>query len=124
MEFLQVAQHASDLDRAAAFYARLLGAKPAGHFDPPGLLFFRLGSTRLLLEANAPSSLLYLRVDSVRETVDRLRAEGVEIVAEPHIIFIHTDDSLGPAGKAEWQAFLKDSEGNTVAVASWEDGEA
>ena len=40
-EVLQVAQHAEDLDRAAAFYTRLLGAPPAARFDPPGLVFFR-----------------------------------------------------------------------------------
>jgi catechol 2,3-dioxygenase-like lactoylglutathione lyase family enzyme len=33
----QVAQHAADLDRAAAFYTRLLGAAPIARFDPPGL---------------------------------------------------------------------------------------
>ena len=50
MEILQVAQHADDLDRAAAFYERLLGGPPAARFDPPGLLFFNIGIGRLLLE--------------------------------------------------------------------------
>ena len=118
MEILQVAQHADDLQRARAFYQRLLNAEPTGFFDPPGLLFFQAGAVRLLLEQVATSVLIYLKVDDVRATVESLRTDGVEIVAEPHVIFRHTDDSLGPAGMDEWMAFLKDSEGNTVGLIS------
>ena len=118
MEIIQVAQHADDLQRARAFYERLLNAEPAGFFDPPGLLFFRPGAVRLLLEQAATSALIYLTVDDVRTTIQSLRADGVEIVAEPHLIFRHTDDRLGPAGMDEWMAFVKDSEGNTVGLVS------
>jgi methylmalonyl-CoA/ethylmalonyl-CoA epimerase len=118
MEIIQVAQHADDLQRARAFYQRLLSAEPAGFFDPPGLLFFRAGAVRLLLEQAATSALIYLTVDDVRTTIQSLRADGVEIVAEPHLIFRHTDDRLGPAGMDEWMAFVKDSEGNTVGLVS------
>jgi len=115
---LQVAQHAEDLDRAREFYTRLLGSQPSGFFDPPGLLFFQAGSVRLLLEQNAPSALVYLMVDDLDGTVEALRAEGVEIVAEPQLIFTHTDDRLGPVGMAEHMAFIRDSEGNTVGLVS------
>ena len=118
MELLQVAQHASDLDRAAAFYEHLLGTPPIGFFDPPGLLFFQLGETRLLLEENAASALHYLRVDDLEATITRLRTADVTIESEPHVIFTHEDDRLGPAGMAEWQAFIRDSEGNLVGLAS------
>ena len=120
MELIQVAQHAEDLDRAAAFYSDLLGYGPSARFDPPGLLFFALGDTRLLLEAGAPSAMLYLGVESVRETVARLRAHGTPIEAEPHVIFTHDDDTLGPAGSDEWHAFVRDSEGNLVGLVSRE----
>jgi methylmalonyl-CoA/ethylmalonyl-CoA epimerase len=83
-----------DLPRARAFYERLLQTPPAGIFDPPGLLFFRAGSIRLLLEQGATSALIYFKVDDVRATLESLRADGVEIVAEPELIFSHTDDSL------------------------------
>ena len=92
--------------------------EPAGFFDPPGLLFFRAGAVRLLLEQAATSALIYLKVDDVRATIESLRADDVEIVTEPHVIFRHTDDSLGPAGTEEWMAFVKDSEGNTVGLVS------
>jgi methylmalonyl-CoA/ethylmalonyl-CoA epimerase len=115
---LQIAQHADDLGRARDFYSHLLGQEPAGFFDPPGLLFFRLGDARLLLEQPASSALIYLGVDDVRSKVEALRAEGVEIVSEPHVIFSHADDALGPAGTDEWMAFIKDSEGNIVGLVS------
>lgn len=116
MELLQAAQHADDLDRAQAFYTELLGAEPLARFDPPGLLFFQLGGARLLLDRGAPSALLYLRVDDLPARVERLRATGVVIDTEPHVIFEHEDDTLGPAGTAEWHAFVRDSEGNLVGL--------
>lgn len=114
----QVAQHADDLDRAAAFYTELLGVEPAGRFDPPGLVFFNLGGARLLLDRAAPSALFYLSVSDVRTEVERLRSAGVEIDTEPHVIFHHDDDSIGPAGTDEWMAFIRDSEGNLVGLVS------
>lgn len=117
-ELLQVAQHANDLDRAASFYERLLGAPPVARFDPPGLAFFDVGGVRLLLDRAAPSALLYFGVPDVRVRIEQLRADGVEIVSEPHVIFSHDDDVLGPAGTQEWMAFVIDSEGNTVGLIS------
>ena len=118
MEILQIAQHADDLGRASEFYRRLLDDEPRGLFDPPGLLFFQAGAVRLLLEPGAASALIYFKVDDVRAKVEELRADGVQIVSEPHVIFRHTDDALGPAGTDEWMAFLTDSEGNTVGLVS------
>jgi methylmalonyl-CoA/ethylmalonyl-CoA epimerase len=120
MEILQVAQHADDLDRAAAFYEVLLGGPPAARFDPPGLVFFNVGISRLLLEQGAPSALVYFQVDNAASRVAELRASGVKVVGEPHVIFSHTDDTLGPAGTDEWMAFIEDSEGNTVGLVSHE----
>ena len=118
MRLVQVAQHAADLERAAAFYTDLLGVAPTALFDPPGLLFFDLDGIRLLLERGAPTALLYLRVDDVRDAVERVQ-EGARVVTAPHVIFTHEDDALGPAGQEEWQAFVEDSEGNTVGLVSF-----
>ena len=116
MTLIQVAQRAVDLDRASAFYADLLGRQPTAVFDPPGLLFFDLGGTRLLLDKGAPTALHYFGVDDIDATVERLRAAGVRVEAEPHVIFGHEDDTLGPAGSDEWMAFVEDSEGNLVGL--------
>ena len=115
---VQVAQHADDLDRAAAFYEQLLGKPPTARFDPPGLLFFTVGGTRLLLEQGAPPAMIYLEVEDVRASIEDLRARDVPIEGEPHVIFQHTNDDLGPAGTDEWMAFIRDSEGNLVGLVS------
>jgi methylmalonyl-CoA/ethylmalonyl-CoA epimerase len=122
MDLVQVAQHADDLDRARAFYENLLAAPASAVFDPPGLLFFRVGATRLLLDRAAPSALVYLEVDDLAATVERLRASGVEIDTEPHVIFRHEDDALGPAGTDEQHAFIRDSEGNLVGLVAFAAG--
>ncbi|GAB3928510.1 glyoxalase [Microlunatus endophyticus] len=118
MRLLQIAQHAEDLDRAAAWYEQVLQTAPAARFDPPGLLFFQLDDVRLLLDRAAPSALIYLAVPDVRQTVETLRTDGVTIDSEPHVIFSHDDDTLGPAGSTEWMAFVRDSESNLVGLVS------
>ena len=118
MTITQIAQHADDLDRASRFYTDLLGAEPAARFDPPGLLFFTVGGVRLLLDRAAPSALVYFQVPDVRTEIDRLRSSGVEIETEPHVIFHHDDDAIGPAGTDEWMAFVRDSEDNLVGLVS------
>ena len=116
VKLAQVAQRAEDLDRAQRFYTELLGREPAGRVDPAGLLFYAVGDTRLMLDLAAPSSVFYLEVSDLRGRVEQLRARGVVVENEPHVIFEHEDDSLGPAGSAEWQAFVRDSEGNLVGL--------
>lgn len=113
---VQVAQRAEDLDRAEAFYTKLLRAEPLARFDSPGLLFYRVGTVRLLLERAAPSCLLYLNIEDLRGRVEQLRFQGVAVEGEPHVIFRHDDDALGPTGTDEWQAFIRDSEGNLVGL--------
>jgi methylmalonyl-CoA/ethylmalonyl-CoA epimerase len=111
----QVAQRASDLDRAVAFYERVLGLRLLARFDPPGLAFFDLGGTRLLLEGGALSTILYLATDDIEAAVTALERAGVEILERPQMI--HRDDAgdFGPVGIEEWMAFFTDTEGNTLA---------
>lgn len=119
MDLVQIAQHADDLDRAADFYTVLLERPPLARFDEAGLLFFDLDGARLLLDAAAPSALVYLRVDNVHVTLERL-AGLADVVTAPHVIFTHENDTLGPVGTEEWQAFIRDSEGNTVGLVAFQ----
>ena len=111
----QVAQRVEDLDRAVDFYRDVLGLPLVARF--PGLAFFDLDGSRLLLEAGATAALLYLRVPDVVVAAEELRAGGVVLEGEPHAI--HRDDEglFGPAGEEEWMAFFRDSEGNLLALA-------
>jgi methylmalonyl-CoA/ethylmalonyl-CoA epimerase len=113
---IQIAQRAEDLGRATRWYADLLGRAPSATYDPPGLVFFDLGGVRLMLEGATTSAVIYLPVDDIDATLERLRGSGVEVDTEPHVIFTHEDDTLGPTGTDEWQAFVRDSEGNLVGL--------
>jgi methylmalonyl-CoA/ethylmalonyl-CoA epimerase len=113
----QVAQHVEDMDRAVRFYTDVVGLALISRFDPPGIAFFDLGGVRLLLESDAPSSLLYLHVGDVRSETERLRAAGVHIESEPHIIFVDETGQFGPPGESEEMSFFRDTEGNLVALA-------
>jgi methylmalonyl-CoA/ethylmalonyl-CoA epimerase len=117
-QLLQVAQHAENLDRAADFYTTVLGGTLIAKFEPAGLAFVDLNGVRLLLEKAAPSAMIYLGVPDVRETVNILRADGVIIHTEPHRIHVDTDGAFGEPGWEEWMAFIRDSEGNLVGLAS------
>lgn len=119
MRLLQVAQRAEDLARARDFYTVLLESAPVAEFDGGGLVFFDLDGVRLVLDRRAPSSLLYLHVPNVHETLERL--DGVaEIVQHPRVVFSHDDDGLGPSGHDEWHAFIRDTEGNLVGLAAFQ----
>lgn len=112
----QVAQHADDLDRAVGFYRDVLGLPLVARFDPPGLAFFDLGGSRLLLEGGAPPALLYLEVADIDAGQQALADAGVNLVSTPHLV--HRDDQgrFGAPGVEEWMTFFHDSEENMVAL--------
>ena len=112
----QVALHAADIDRAVAFYRDVLGLRFVTRYDPPGLAFFDLDGVRLLFEASAPPSLLYLQVDDIDAAATALADAGVPLVGEPHVIFRDDDGRFDAPGTEIWQVGLKDSEDNLVVL--------
>src|SRR5438105_10141106 len=116
MTLLQVAQRSSDLDRSIAFYGDVLGLSFITSFDPPGLAFFDLDGVRLLLEAGAPSAILYLTVDDIDGEFARLRDAGVEMVEEPHLVYRDDDGTFHWRGTEEWMCFFKDPDDNLLAL--------
>lgn len=54
----------------------------------------------------------------MRESIGQLRASRVTVHTEPHRIHADTDGSFGEPGWEEWMAFIRDSEGNLVGLAS------
>ena len=109
----QIALRAHDLDRAVAFYRDVLGMPLL--FQVPTMAFFRCGDVRLMLgrpenaEADHPASILYYRVDDIAAAHETLRARGAEFLGDPHVVH-------RAPGLELWMAFLRDSEGNMLAV--------
>jgi methylmalonyl-CoA/ethylmalonyl-CoA epimerase len=119
----QVAQPVTDLARAIAFYRDTLGARHVATFDPPGLAFFDLGDTRIMLDAiiaehAGNGSALYFAVDDLDAGVRDLEARGVTLEAAPHMISRDDQGVFGAVGTETWMAFFRDPDGNMLALMS------
>jgi len=117
MKFRQVAQRIENLDRAVVFYNRILGSEPIAVFNPPGFAFYNLDGVRLFLDVNAPAALIYLEVEDVTAKVEELRADGIMVLNEPHVVF-PDDGGIFDVPGDEWLAFVEDSEGNQLGLMS------
>ena len=109
----------SDLDRATAFYSKLLENEVIARFEGPGFAFFDLEGVRLFLDVNAPKSAIYLDVPDVRKKIEELKNVGIKVVGEPHVVFPDPQGIFDRPGN-EWLAFIEDSEGNMVGLMSRE----
>lgn len=110
----QVAVPVRDVGRATAFYRDVLGLRML--FEFPGMAFFDAGGVRLMLsvpeaEFDHPASILYYAVEDLDAAYERISALGVAFLQTPHLIARMPDHEL-------WMAFLRDSEGNTMALMS------
>ena len=114
----QIAVFAKDLDEAITFYRDILGATYITRFDPPGLVFFDFGGTRLLLEMTGPKASVYFRVDDIHSAHEELKTKGIKFIADPHMIFRDENGVFGSAGEEEWMAFFSDPSDNILALAS------
>ena len=114
----QIAVFARDLEEATLFYRDTLGATFLAQFDPPGLVFFDFGGTRILLEKTGPKASVYFRVDDIHAAHQELVEKGVTFIAEPHMIFRDDNGTFGAAGEEEWMAFFSDPSDNILAIAS------
>jgi methylmalonyl-CoA/ethylmalonyl-CoA epimerase len=112
----QVAQRSTDLDRSIAFYRDVLGLRFIARFDPPGLAFFDLGTTRLLLEHGASSATLYLGVPDIDAAYESLLARDVTFDGPPHLIHRDEAGQFGDAGDEEWMAFFRDPDDNVLGL--------
>jgi methylmalonyl-CoA/ethylmalonyl-CoA epimerase len=116
----QIAVFARDLDESIAFYRDILGARYLAKFDPPGLVFFDFGGTRILLEKTGPKASVYFRVANIESAYQELLKKEVKFIAEPQMIFRDDNGVFGPAGEEEWMAFFSDPSDNILALASRE----
>lgn len=112
----QIAINVRDIANATSFYRDVLGLKFL-FAAPPGLAFFDCGGVRLMLAApESPrqeqySSVVYYVVPSVTDAHRALSQSGVKFESEPHIV-------ARVAGVEIWMVFLKDPDGNLLALTS------
>ncbi len=112
----QVAINVHDLDRAVAFYRDTLGL-PFLFQAGLTMAFFDCAGVRLMLatpekpEFDHPASIIYYRVDDIQAAAEALRARDVAFDSEP--TEVHKTDTM-----TLWMAFLRDSEGNPLAMMS------
>jgi methylmalonyl-CoA/ethylmalonyl-CoA epimerase len=110
----QIAVTAHDIERATAFYRDKLGMKHLFSV-PPNLAFFDCDGLRLMLslppkpEFDHPSSIIYFKVDDIKEACATLSERGVQIEEQP--IFVA---DMGTYDL--WLASFRDSENNLLAL--------
>ena len=112
----QIARRVESLDRARALFRDQLGLTELYSF--PGLAFFRLGATRLMLRetgSRGEADSLYFRTDDIVSHHALLGSKGIVLIGVPHCIHSHAD------GTEEWMAFFEDDEGRPLALASLRD---
>jgi catechol 2,3-dioxygenase-like lactoylglutathione lyase family enzyme len=118
----QIGLPSGNLSKSVQFYRDTLGLEFIAQFDSPGLAFFRLGETRLLLEqssnARATEAVMYFDVADIHTAYLTLKERGVEFDSVPHLIYQDGGGKFGSPGGEEWMAFFKDPDGNVLALAS------
>ncbi len=111
----QISINAHDLDRASAFYRDKLGLRLL--FTAGAMAFFDCAGVRLMLtraeqpELDHPSSILYFAVPDIKAAHLEMRAGGVRLEGEPHVIARMPAHDL-------WMVHFYDSEGNLHALMS------
>ncbi|MGE5625577.1 MAG: VOC family protein [Bacillota bacterium] len=109
----QIGIMVKDLEAAAAFYRDKLGVKHL--FTAPGMAFFDLNGVRLMLgqagPGQAPSTVLYYKVDDIEATATALQERGVRMIEAPEL-------AHRAPGMELWLALFEDMDKNVVALMS------
>jgi methylmalonyl-CoA/ethylmalonyl-CoA epimerase len=111
----QIAVPVHDLERAVGFYRDTLGLPLL--FQVPKMAFFDCDGVRLMLsipdapEFDHPASIIYYRVADIAGAHGVLSERGLHFEAAPH--------RVADLGTHElWMAFLRDPDGNVLALMS------
>ena len=111
----QVALSVKDIEKATAFYRDVLGL-PFLFSAPPGLAFFQVGPTRLMLSAGADEGtgshgILYYAVMDIQAAFAAVTGRGAVAKEPPRMI-------AKVAGREVWLAAIEDPDGHTVGLMS------
>jgi methylmalonyl-CoA/ethylmalonyl-CoA epimerase len=110
----QIALTVTNLARAVTFYRDKLGL--AFLFEASNMAFFDCGGIRLMLTISETpestySSIIYYKTADILATSNELTAQGVKFEAPARMIAKMPEHDL-------WMAFLRDTEGNLIALMS------
>jgi len=109
----QIALPVLDVDRAEAFYEKVLRLRKLYRFG--NLTFFDCAGVRLLLEKTihpetvTHTGCIYFRCADIALAVDELKKRGLSFDSTPHLIAKMDDHDL-------WMAFFQDPDGLTLAL--------
>jgi methylmalonyl-CoA/ethylmalonyl-CoA epimerase len=109
----QIALPVSDIDRAEAFYEKVLGLRKLYRFGD--LTFFDCAGVRLLLEkvhgggSVMPQGCIYFRCADIALAVRELEQRGLSFAHKPGLIAEMDDHDL-------YMAFFTDPDGHTLAL--------
>jgi catechol 2,3-dioxygenase-like lactoylglutathione lyase family enzyme len=106
----------SDLDETLDFWRDVLGLETYARFDPPDIAFVMIGNVRLFFAAGTPPATIYLDEPELLAFADAAAAADVALMSPPAVMHVDSAGQFGPAGEAEWMAFLKDPAGNTIGL--------
>jgi methylmalonyl-CoA/ethylmalonyl-CoA epimerase len=112
----QVMIPVDDFERGIAFYRDVLGI-PFLFAAPPMMAFFKSGAVRLLVgvlpvgQKAQRGSAIYFQVADIRAVFSTLKANGVQFLAEPHLVNRTPTSEL-------WLAEFTDPDGNHLALMS------
>lgn len=113
MSLSQISRRVENLERARTFWRDTLQIPELFAF--PGLAFFDLDGTRLMLRETGTrdeADILYLATANIAAAHAALTERGASMTGAPHMIHKRPD------GAEEWMAFFKDDEGRDLALHS------
>lgn len=110
----QIGITVGDVDRAIAFYRDILGMKLL--FQVPNMGFFACDGIRLMISGAEKTgehyaSIIYFKVNDIRQAYETLAQRGAPFEGEPHLLARMPDHDL-------WMAFFRDPDRNLLALMS------
>ena len=113
---------ASDLERAKAWYSQVLGLEPV-EVLPTGEVWYELGGSRFLLYSSQfagtnQATAAGLQVDDFDGTVAQLKERGAVLEDYDFGEDFRTTDGIITRPDGNRSAWMKDSEGNLLAITS------
>jgi len=110
----QIALAVSNTDRAEAFYEGALGLRKLYRYGD--LSFFDCAGVRLMLsppengaKVEPGQGAIYFRVADLALTVTALKAKGIDVFSQPHLLAPMPDHDL-------WMAFVRDPDGHLIGL--------